>query len=537
MSALIALALAAPWLALLGLARPRTRTLGYLLTPLPLLLLALGGDAQLHAPRLLLDSAFAVDPVNRPLLLLAGVGWLLAGSYASGAIERAPVRFGCFWLLTLAGQAIVLLAADLASFYTGYAVMTLAAYGLVVHHGSAEAWRAGRVYLVLSLAGEMAILAGLLMLGAAFGNARFDTLDAELVHGLGAAPWLLLAGFAVKLGIVPLHVWLPLAHPVAPVPASAVLSGLVVKAGLLGLLRLLPAHSLPAVEALLALGLFTAAYGAAVGLAQTRLKTVLAYSTVSQMGLVLAGFAALQAGAGHAAALAALGLFALHHGLNKIALFLAAGHRLQSRLAHALFLLPALALAGLPLTAGALAKDALKQSFTAVELDGWLLAVSLSSALTTALLLHAYRLGCAQTGGRATVHPAWLGAVVAGLLLPWLWAPLLPSLPSLWSGLWPLLLGAAGYLLGRRLLHRRRLTIPEGDLLLPIERLAARLLSWLQQIGQRWHRWQPQASDLLPTAARLARLERALLQVPVVGLGLLAVLLGLWLMLEVPGGS
>jgi hypothetical protein len=67
----------------------------------------------------------------------------------------------------------------------------------------------------------------------------------------------------------------------------------------------------------------------------------------------------------------------------------------------------------------------------------------------------------------------------------------LPSLPSLGSGLWPLLLGAAGYLIGRRLLHRRRLTIPEGDLLLTFEHAAACLLVWLRRIGGRWHRWQP----------------------------------------------
>src|SRR5690606_31512805 len=105
---------------------------------------------------------------------------------------------------------------------------------------------------------------------------------------------LLLTGFAVKIGVVPLHIWLPLAHPVAPVPASAILSGVLVKAGLLGALRTVPEEafgSSGATTVLLALGLVTALYGVVAGLGQARLKTVLAYSTVSQMGLLFVALA------------------------------------------------------------------------------------------------------------------------------------------------------------------------------------------------------------------------------------------------------
>jgi formate hydrogenlyase subunit 3/multisubunit Na+/H+ antiporter MnhD subunit len=527
MDLLLALALLAPWFALPALRWPRGRAVGWVVAPLPLLLLGVIGEGTLDVPELLLGSAFAVDALNRPLLLLAGIGWALGGCYAAAAIDEHRRHFGLFWLLTLAGQALALLAADLAVFYAGYVLMTLAAYGLVVHSRSDEAWRAGRVYLVLALAGEMAILSGLLMLGAAVGNVRFDALDANLLQGLGAAPWLLLAGFAVKLGIVPLHVWLPLAHPVAPVPASAVLSGLLVKAGLLGMLRLLPPGSLPASEFLIALGLLSAAWGALVGMTQQRLKTVLAYSTVSQMGLLLVGVAALQTGQDAVAASAALGLFALHHGLNKIALFLAAGHRLRGRLAHALFLLPALAIAGLPLTAGALSKDALKYGLTDAALEHWLLALSLTSALSTALLLHAWRLARANTSGRDQIHPAWALAVLAGVLLPWLWAPALPSLSSVWGGLWPVLLGIAGYVLVRRSRYRP-VEIPEGDLLRPVERLVTALLPPLRRLGERWRNWQVPAVDPMPGADRLSFVERVLSQVAVVGIGLLVLLLGLW---------
>jgi formate hydrogenlyase subunit 3/multisubunit Na+/H+ antiporter MnhD subunit len=408
--------------------------------------------------------------------------------------------------------------------------MTLAAFGLVVHTRTAEAWRAGRVYLVLSLAAEMAILAGLLMLAAVLGNARFQDIPVDAFATFGALPWwLMFAGFALKLGVFPLHVWLPLAHPVAPVPASAVLSGLLVKAGLLGMLRLLPPLTLPAVEWLVALGLFTAAFGALVGLTQPRLKTVLAYSTISQMGLLLAGFAAVQSGLGQSLALAAVGLFALHHGLNKIALFLAAGHAIRSPIARALFLLPALSLAGLPPTSGALAKDALKHSVSAAQLDGWLLAVSLSSALTTVLLLHAYRIACARPGGRESMHPAWVAAVVAGIAVPWLWAPIAFDTGMVWSGLWPLLLGVVLHQAGRHLLRgRRALQLPEGDLVVPLERVVLRMADPLRRLEAGWRKLQPVMPDVLPGAAKVARIERALGKVSVVGLALLLGLLGLW---------
>jgi len=526
-AALMLAALLLPWLAIGTLRAPRTRAVAFVVAPLPLLMLALGGDTGLTLPRVLLGSGFGVDAVNRPLLLLAGAGWALAGAFVPASVREHAPRFGLFWLLTLAGQALALLATDMAGFYCGYALMTLAACGLVVHDGDAAAWRAGRVYLVLALGGEMLILAGLLMIAAAVGNLRFVDLPATLPGISTSASWLLFAGFAVKLGVVPLHVWLPLAHPVAPVPASAVLSGVLVKAGLLGMLRLLPPGALPDAEALLVLGLVGAGYGALLGLTQSRLKTVLAYSTVSQMGLVLVAFAAVQHAGSGPLALSAVGLLALHHGLNKTALFLAAGHRLRGWLAHLLFLLPALALAGLPLSAGALAKHALKDALHAGELDRWLLALSLGSALTTALLLHAWRLARAQTHGRERVHPAWLAAVLAGIALPWAWAEQAPALAGFWAGLWPILLGIGLYLFGRRLPPSMKPRVAEGDLVRAGEWLAVALRAPVVAALAWWRDLQPRVPDLLPGARRMRALDRALVGLPAVGLAVLVLLLAL----------
>ena len=137
---------------------------------------------------------------------------------------------------------------------------------------------------------------------------------------------LLILGFGLKIGLVPLHVWMPLAYTAAPIPAAAVLSGAAVKAGVIGLIRFLPLRAaLPGWgEALAALGLFSAFYGVAVGITQHNPKTVLAYSSVSQMGLIAAVLGMGLAAGDKASALAAA-FYAAHHVLVKGALFLAVG--------------------------------------------------------------------------------------------------------------------------------------------------------------------------------------------------------------------
>jgi formate hydrogenlyase subunit 3/multisubunit Na+/H+ antiporter MnhD subunit len=140
---------------------------------------------------------------------------------------------------------------------------------------------------VIAIAGEVFLLLGLLLGAAAAGGVDIAAIRAALgTSGTGpVAIALLVAGFGIKAGLVPLHVWLPLAHPAAPVPASAVLSGAIVKAGLFGLILFLPDGAYGAL--LMGLGL-TGAFGAALwGLTQPNPKAVLAYSTVSQMGLMV----------------------------------------------------------------------------------------------------------------------------------------------------------------------------------------------------------------------------------------------------------
>ena len=358
-----------------------------------------------------------LDGTGGAFLLLTSLLWVAAGVFARSyhRVDEGRDRFFAFFAMTMAGNLAVVLAGDVLSFYLAFAVMTFSAYGLVVHQRDAAAMRAGRVYIMLALAGEAALLMGIFSLGAAAGGqvgfgaelaAGWEVLGGGGAQGVdaadgigaganttgvsGAGPFgsaplvalLLVIGFGVKAGIVPLHVWLPLAHPVAPTAASALLSGAMIKAGLLGWVRFLPEdQAIPLLGgALVGIGAFGALYGVLVGLAQDDPKTVLAYSSVSQMGSMAIGVGVLLlAPALSVVVLPVVALYALHHGLAKGALFLSVGvagwkprdgaeESSPDRRPPAwwpasvliMAALPALALTGAPLTSGAGAKTALK---------------------------------------------------------------------------------------------------------------------------------------------------------------------------------
>lgn len=488
MSAAVAILLPLSLL-LLFPAPDRLRRMAIRMTPWSGLLLIwpLLAQPSVSFPTPLLGISLGIDAVNRPLIVLTVLAWNLAAWFAWNSIDHDRRWFWTGWLGALSGMSLLLLAGDIASFYIGYALLSLSAYLLITHEDNPQAWRAARIYLVMAFVGEAAILTGLLLVAGSVGNASFAELaDPAGPLAQGPARWFLLAGFAVKMGIMPLHLWLPLAHPVAPVPASAVLSGVIVKAGLLGWLRFVPGlESDPAWIGwlLLTLGLTTAFLGVLIGLFQTRIKTVLAYSTISQMGLILAAFAlTFIAPDQRPALLAVIGLMALHHGLNKAALFMACGSSLViGRLGRTLFILPALALAAFPLTSGYLAKNALKTALPAALDSGWLVTLlALTSTATAVLLWRAWRLALTTRSRNPSLQPAWLLTVVAGLVVPWAWAVVQglaqpPTAYLLWSAAWPLLLALALIVIHRRLAWHPSWRIPEGDLVVVLEALAGRL--------------------------------------------------------------
>ena len=293
--------------------------------------LAIGGapfGAELPALRV----SLWLDQPGGLLLLAAALVWLIVSLFALKEGQGRPNadRFAIAWLLTMAGSLGVFIAADLLTFYLVYALVSVPAYYLVAHDEEPASRRAGAVYMAFALLGEAVLLIAFVMLAA--GEPNGATQIRDVVAALPASPWrdaalaLIILGFGMKIALVPLHGWMPLTYTAAPIPAAAVLSGAGVKAGVIGLIRFLPlGAAFPGWgEALVWVGFISAFYGVAIGVTQRDPKTMLAYSSISQMGVIAAalGMALPSADQGAATNVA---FYAANHVLVKAALFLTVG--------------------------------------------------------------------------------------------------------------------------------------------------------------------------------------------------------------------
>lgn len=321
----------------------------------------------------------------------AGVSAFAAGYFRKG--EGTPPGLLCLqYHLFLAGMAMVMLADDAYVFMVMWELMALASFFLVTaNHLIPAIRRAGYLYLLVAHVGAIAILLCFGVLQANTGDYTFDNMRAQALSPFWASVAFLLAlfGFGAKAGILPLHIWLPEAHPAAPSPVSALMSGVMLKTAIYGLLRvgfeILQLQMWWWGVLALALGLVTALFGVVFAAVQTDMKRLLAYSSIENIGLLVVGIglALLFSGYGMAA-LAALALTAvLYHALNhaffKSLLFLgtgsvlhATGERNLGRLGGLLRYMPwvgwlaltgTLAAAGLPPLNGFVSEWLLLQSF------------------------------------------------------------------------------------------------------------------------------------------------------------------------------
>lgn len=510
---LLALAVAAPLLALVLVPAARDRALALLpWAAVPALLTAglVPDGTEFRLPALLHGATFAMDGTARVFLLPAAIVWLLAGWFANGWAPSGRTRFAGFWLAALAGNVVLILAQDLLTFYLGFALMTFTAYGLVMHVGSRKALRAGRLYLAMMIAGELALFTAVALVAVEAGAPDLTLAQAAEARS-GVALALFGLGFGLKLGVLGLHGWLPQAHPVAPVPASAVLSGVIIKAGALGWWQIsAPETSAPDAwgGAVLILGLAGVFYGVAAGLTERDPKTVLAWSSVSQMGFVvaLAGLAS-QAPSAAPVAWAGIGVTVAYHGLAKGALFLGVGLAQSgpaSGTARILLWLPALALTGAPLTGAALVKTALDIAAVEAGWGSWLVPVTYLTNVATTLLMarllyrvHAMPQDDAAPGIQSpTVWLCWALLLLAALLVPW-WvaSPTLVneaiSLTVIRDATWPVALGAVAAATFILLPARPRPTpgsARRSHIALPIRPLLAQALL-LKRMEVRLHHW------------------------------------------------
>ena len=322
---------------------------------------------------------------------IAAFMWMMTGIFSREyfAHYRNRNRYYFFFLMTLGATMGVFLSGDLYTTFIFFEIMSLTSYVWVVHDEKPEAMKAGEIYLAIAVIGGLVMLMGLFLLYDAVGTLRMSEIHdavtavwAEKEFQIYAAGGCMLFGFGAKAGMFPLHIWLPKAHPVAPAPASALLSGILTKTGVFGVLvvcaemfRYDPQWG----KLILWLGVITMFGGALLAVFSVDLKRTLACSSMSQIGFILVGAGMVELLAVHNA-LAVRGtiLHMVNHSMIKLVLFMAAGviymnlHRLnlndirgfgrKKPLLKGLFLVGALSIGGIPGFSGYVSKTLLHES-------------------------------------------------------------------------------------------------------------------------------------------------------------------------------
>lgn len=407
-----------------------------------------------------LGAHFRIDALSAFFLVVIELGGAAASLYALGygRHETAPERVLPFYPAFLAGMTLVLLADDAFSFLFCWEFMSLCSWALVMaHHHSRANLHAGYLYLVMAAFGGFALLLAFGLLAGPDGGYAFAAIrnshPSPTVTALVFA--LTLIGAGSKAGLVPLHAWLPLAHPAAPSQVSALLSGVMTKVAIYAFVRIVFEFLGPPVwwwsVLVLALGGITAVLGVCYALMQRDLKRILAYSTIENIGIIFIGLGLALAfksygfnGAAALAVTAAL-LHAFNHSLFKSLLFFGAGavqgatgerdlehlggliHRMP--LTAFTFLIGCVAIAALPPLNGFVSEWLTFQAILlSPELPPWSLKflvpavgalLALSAALAAACFVRAFGMGFlgrprTLAAERAKEPERW---VIAGMML------------------------------------------------------------------------------------------------------------------------
>lgn len=382
------------------------------------------------------------DGLSLLMLTVSAVVGLGVCVYACAYFDRNRAQhFWPIWLLLWSALNALFLAADIFNLYVTLELMGLAAVALVALSGGIDALRAAMRYLLISLLGSMLYLLGVALLYHGFGSVDIAILAqrAESSPALWTAMGLMSAGLLLKTALFPFHFWLPPAHASAPAPVSALLSALVVKGSFYIFLRLWLEIFQDQGEAIgQLLGLLGAAavfWGGFQALRQTRLKMLIAYSTIAQLGYLFIGFAL-----GSIAAWTAVLYLLLSHAVAKAAMFMAAGNILQlgghdriadlDRLANRLpmtlaaFGLAGISSMGLPPSGGFIAKWLLLEAALAAGQWWWAAVLLLGGLLTAAYVFkvigHAFRqsdVGHQPRAVAASMEWASLALAIIAILL------------------------------------------------------------------------------------------------------------------------
>ena len=324
---------------------------------------------------------FTVDGFRSIYAVIAALMWLVTGLFSPEyfAHYRNRNRYYLFLLITLGATEAVFLSADLYTTFVFFEIMSLCSYVWVAQDEKAGSLRAGATYLAVAVIGGMVMLMGIFLLYHQAGTLMIEQLPADAA--LWPAALCMFVGFAGKAGAYPIHIWLPKAHPVAPAPASALLSGILTKTGIFGILVIscrMMVHEERWGAFVLMIGVITMFLGALLALFSVNFKRTLACSSVSQIGFILVGVGMLVL-LGEENILAARGTFLhmVNHSLFKLILFLVAAviyqntHKLdlneirgfgrKKPLLKFVYLMGALGIGGIPGWSGYISKTLLHE--------------------------------------------------------------------------------------------------------------------------------------------------------------------------------
>ncbi len=333
--------------------------------------------------------ALKIDGFRIIYSLIAGFMWLCTTGYTKEYLShyKNQARYLFFTLVTFGATIGVFLSVDLYTTFIYFEIMSFTSYVMVIHDQKEEAMKAGEVYIAVAVIGGLTMLMGLFLLYNTLGTLHMEQLNDAMSNGVDLSMvmlsgLLILVGFGAKAGLYPLHIWLPKAHPVAPAPASALLSGILTKAGVYGMIVLakeLFRENTNWAMLMLILGVITMVLGAVLALFSNNLKRTLACSSMSQIGFITVGIAmSIFLGSHNTLAIRGVVLHMANHSLIKLLLFMAAGviysntHQLDLNKIQGygrkkwglmiLFLIGALGIGGIPLFNGYVSKTLLHES-------------------------------------------------------------------------------------------------------------------------------------------------------------------------------
>lgn len=428
--------------------------------------------------------SFQIDGFRIAFSALAVLAWTMAliASMEYMKHDGHRGRYYFFTFVTLFATLGVFLSADFFTALIFFEIMSFTSYTWVAQTEKEAALRAADTYLAVAVIGGLAILMGLFLLFHMYGTLDFEKLG-QLVLGTEptamryAAGVCILVGFGAKAGIFPLHIWLPKAHPVAPAPASALLSGMLTKCGIFGAIVLasrLFAGDRAWGTLILVLGACTMFLGALLAVFAMDLKRTLACSSVSQIGFITVGVGMCDMLFGeHALAAHGTMLHMINHSLIKLVLFLCAGviymntHELDLNKIRGFgrkkpylagcFLAGALAIGGIPLFSGYISKTLLHESILEYGGGGWMKFLEIvfifSGGLTIAYMTKLFVTVFAETNTDEALQRSYdekkyymtpASAVAVGIpaviLLLWGWMPhrLMDTVADLGSGFFAL---------------------------------------------------------------------------------------------------